>query len=118
MVSWRATGKRQASPGMRWLQWFGDGKFSEVGVKARPPGYAGVCGLEVPLSHLPHLLYPHQVSADKLESFLAFPKFFNQASYVKLASYRRAIFQALEVSVGRASRGKAVIPRFAISDEC
>lgn len=31
VVTWRATGKRQASNGMRWLQWFGDGKFSEVG---------------------------------------------------------------------------------------
>uniref|UniRef100_A0A8C7ZVN4 DNA (cytosine-5-)-methyltransferase n=1 Tax=Oryzias sinensis TaxID=183150 RepID=A0A8C7ZVN4_9TELE len=30
VVTWRATGKRQASHGMRWLQWFGDGKFSEV----------------------------------------------------------------------------------------
>uniref|UniRef100_A0A7N6F6I6 DNA (cytosine-5-)-methyltransferase n=1 Tax=Anabas testudineus TaxID=64144 RepID=A0A7N6F6I6_ANATE len=66
VVTWRATGKRQASHGMRWLQWFGDGKFSEV-------------------------------SADKLDSITAFPKFFSQASYTKLASYRRAIFQALEV---------------------
>uniref|UniRef100_A0A8C2ZNB2 DNA (cytosine-5-)-methyltransferase n=1 Tax=Cyclopterus lumpus TaxID=8103 RepID=A0A8C2ZNB2_CYCLU len=68
VVTWRATGKRQASNGMRWLQWFGDGKFSEV-------------------------------SADKLDSITAFPKFFSQASYTKLASYRRAIFQALEVSM-------------------
>uniref|UniRef100_A0A3Q3INJ8 DNA (cytosine-5-)-methyltransferase n=1 Tax=Monopterus albus TaxID=43700 RepID=A0A3Q3INJ8_MONAL len=30
VVTWRATGKRQANHGMRWLQWFGDGKFSEV----------------------------------------------------------------------------------------
>uniref|UniRef100_A0AAQ4QQ26 DNA (cytosine-5-)-methyltransferase n=1 Tax=Gasterosteus aculeatus aculeatus TaxID=481459 RepID=A0AAQ4QQ26_GASAC len=66
VVTWRATGKRQASNGMRWLQWFGDGKFSEV-------------------------------SADKLDSITAFAKFFSQASYTKLASYRRAIFQALEV---------------------
>uniref|UniRef100_A0A4W5Q2G0 DNA (cytosine-5-)-methyltransferase n=1 Tax=Hucho hucho TaxID=62062 RepID=A0A4W5Q2G0_9TELE len=62
VVTWRATGKRQATHGMRWLQWFGDGKFSEV-------------------------------SADKLDSITAFPKFFNQASYTKLTSYRRAIFQ-------------------------
>uniref|UniRef100_A0A8C2ZP47 DNA (cytosine-5-)-methyltransferase n=1 Tax=Cyclopterus lumpus TaxID=8103 RepID=A0A8C2ZP47_CYCLU len=71
VVTWRATGKRQASNGMRWLQWFGDGKFSEV-------------------------------SADKLDSITAFPKFFSQASYTKLASYRRAIFQALEMSSIRA----------------
>lgn len=38
-----------------------------------------------------------QVSADKLDSITAFQKFFSQASYTKLASYRRAIFQALEV---------------------
>lgn len=30
VVSWKATSKRQAMPGMRWVQWFGDGKFSEI----------------------------------------------------------------------------------------
>ncbi|NXX96498.1 DNM3B methyltransferase, partial [Centropus bengalensis] len=30
VVSYRATAKRQAASGMRWVQWFGDGKFSEV----------------------------------------------------------------------------------------
>ncbi|XP_066526652.1 DNA (cytosine-5)-methyltransferase 3B [Hoplias malabaricus] len=73
VVPWRATGKRQASHGMRWLQWFGDGKFSEV-------------------------------SADKLDSITAFSKFFNQSSYTKLASYRRAIFQALEIASIRAEK--------------
>ncbi|XP_036446622.1 DNA (cytosine-5)-methyltransferase 3B isoform X1 [Colossoma macropomum] len=73
VVTWRATGKRQASHGMRWLQWFGDGKFSEV-------------------------------SADKLDSITAFSKFFNQSSYTKLASYRRAIFQALEMASIRAEK--------------
>ncbi|XP_034447079.1 DNA (cytosine-5)-methyltransferase 3B isoform X1 [Hippoglossus hippoglossus] len=73
VVTWRATGKRQASHGMRWLQWFGDGKFSEV-------------------------------SADKLDSIIAFPKFFSQASYTKLASYRRAVFQALEMASIRAEK--------------
>ncbi|KAL2104309.1 hypothetical protein ACEWY4_001177 [Coilia grayii] len=73
VVTWRATGKRQATHGMRWLQWFGDGKFSEV-------------------------------SADKLEAITAFPKYFNQSSYTKLASYRRAIFQALEVAGARAEK--------------
>ncbi|XP_061552059.1 DNA (cytosine-5)-methyltransferase 3B-like [Phycodurus eques] len=73
VVTWRATGKRQASHGMRWLQWFGDGKFSEV-------------------------------SADKMDSITAFAKFFNQASYTKLASYRRAVFQALEMASVRAEK--------------
>ncbi|XP_031421945.1 DNA (cytosine-5)-methyltransferase 3B isoform X2 [Clupea harengus] len=73
VVTWRATSKRQATHGMRWLQWFGDGKFSEV-------------------------------SADKLEAITAFPKYFNQSSYTKLASYRRAIFQALEVASVRAEK--------------
>ncbi|XP_019747154.1 DNA (cytosine-5)-methyltransferase 3B-like isoform X2 [Hippocampus comes] len=73
VVTWRATGKRQANHGMRWLQWFGDGKFSEV-------------------------------SADKLDSITAFAKFFNQASYTKLVSYRRAIFQALEMASIRAEK--------------
>uniref|UniRef100_A0A8C5CHF9 DNA (cytosine-5-)-methyltransferase n=1 Tax=Gadus morhua TaxID=8049 RepID=A0A8C5CHF9_GADMO len=73
VVTWRATSKRQATHGMRWLQWFGDGKFSEV-------------------------------SADKLDSITAFPKFFNPSSYTKLASYRRAIFQALEMASIRAEQ--------------
>ncbi|XP_046895452.1 DNA (cytosine-5)-methyltransferase 3B isoform X1 [Hypomesus transpacificus] len=73
VVTWRATGKRRATHGMRWLQWFGDGKFSEV-------------------------------SADKLDSITAFSKFFNQASYTKLASYRRAIFQALRMASVRAEQ--------------
>ncbi|XP_066054791.1 DNA (cytosine-5)-methyltransferase 3B isoform X2 [Chamaea fasciata] len=30
VVSHRVTAKRQAVSGMRWVQWFGDGKFSEV----------------------------------------------------------------------------------------
>ncbi|NXM83782.1 DNM3B methyltransferase, partial [Oenanthe oenanthe] len=33
VVSHRATAKRQAVSGMRWVQWFGDGKFSEVSPK-------------------------------------------------------------------------------------
>uniref|UniRef100_A0A7N8XBE4 DNA (cytosine-5-)-methyltransferase 3 beta, duplicate b.1 n=1 Tax=Mastacembelus armatus TaxID=205130 RepID=A0A7N8XBE4_9TELE len=73
VVTWRVTSKRPANHGMRWLQWFGDGKFSEV-------------------------------SADKLDSITAFPKFFSQASYTKLASYRRAIFQALEMASLRAEK--------------
>ncbi|MGH0150298.1 UNVERIFIED_CONTAM: hypothetical protein FKN15_045799 [Acipenser sinensis] len=73
VVSWRITGKRQASLGMRWLQWFGDGKFSEV-------------------------------SADKLDSLMAFPKYFTQASYNKLASYRRAVYQALEMAADRSGK--------------
>ncbi|XP_005879877.1 PREDICTED: DNA (cytosine-5)-methyltransferase 3B isoform X4 [Myotis brandtii] len=30
VVSWKVTSKRLAMAGMRWVQWFGDGKFSEV----------------------------------------------------------------------------------------
>ena len=37
VVSWKATSKRQAMSGMRWVQWFGDGKFSEVS-----PGLGGL----------------------------------------------------------------------------
>lgn len=50
VVSWKATSKRQAMPGMRWVQWFGDGKFSEVSPVARwalPTG--GLASLRVAL---------------------------------------------------------------------
>uniref|UniRef100_A0AAQ4Q8B3 DNA (cytosine-5-)-methyltransferase n=1 Tax=Gasterosteus aculeatus aculeatus TaxID=481459 RepID=A0AAQ4Q8B3_GASAC len=46
----------------------------------------------------------YKVSADKLDSITAFAKFFSQASYTKLASYRRAIFQALEMASIRAEK--------------
>lgn len=36
VVSYRATAKRQAVSGMRWVQWFGDGKFSEVSLLLAP----------------------------------------------------------------------------------
>ncbi|NWI39274.1 DNM3B methyltransferase, partial [Picathartes gymnocephalus] len=36
VVSHRATAKRQAVSGMRWVQWFGDGKFSEVSLLLSP----------------------------------------------------------------------------------
>ncbi|NWT11751.1 DNM3B methyltransferase, partial [Vireo altiloquus] len=36
VVSHRATAKRQAVSGMRWVQWFGDGKFSEVRLLPSP----------------------------------------------------------------------------------
>lgn len=42
VVTWRATGKRQASHGMRWLQWFGDGKFSEVTYKTKGCHYTRI----------------------------------------------------------------------------
>lgn len=44
VVTWRATGKRQASHGMRWLQWFGDGKFSEVRREEKTDRGRGGCG--------------------------------------------------------------------------
>ncbi|NXP38856.1 DNM3B methyltransferase, partial [Leiothrix lutea] len=36
VVSHRVTAKRQAVSGMRWVQWFGDGKFSEVSLLPSP----------------------------------------------------------------------------------
>ena len=103
VVTWRATGKRQASHGMRWLQWFGDGKFSEVRREEKTDRGRDGCGFrclfDATFFFVCVFFFSLQVSADKLDSITAFPKFFSQASYTKLASYRRAIFQALEVSV-------------------
>lgn len=49
VVTWRATGKRQASHGMRWLQWFGDGKFSEVSDEESLPAANCASSLFIPL---------------------------------------------------------------------
>lgn len=42
-----------------------------------------------------------QVSADKLVGLMAFRQHFNSSTFNKLVSYRRAIFHALEVTVGQ-----------------
>lgn len=44
---------------------------------------------------------PSQVSADKLVGLMAFRQHFNSSTFNKLVSYRRAIFHALEVTVGQ-----------------
>lgn len=51
VVSWKVTSKRQAMSGMRWVQWFGDGKFSEVS-----PGKGGCHGPADPQRFCPFLL--------------------------------------------------------------
>ncbi|XP_078275290.1 DNA (cytosine-5)-methyltransferase 3B [Rhinoraja longicauda] len=70
VVSWRTPGRRQAASGLRWLQWFGDGKFSEV-------------------------------SADKLMPLTAIGQYFHTSAFNKLISYKRAVYQALEIASSR-----------------
>ncbi|XP_072371088.1 DNA (cytosine-5)-methyltransferase 3B isoform X7 [Scyliorhinus torazame] len=70
VVSWRTPARRQAASGMRWLQWFGDGKFSEV-------------------------------SAEKLVPLTAIGQYFHTSAFNKLISYKRAVFQALEIASSR-----------------
>uniref|UniRef100_A0A8C9TR67 DNA (cytosine-5-)-methyltransferase n=1 Tax=Scleropages formosus TaxID=113540 RepID=A0A8C9TR67_SCLFO len=51
VVTWRATGRRRATHGMRWLRWFGDGKFSEVrrlvSLLSLTESYVRVCAAQV-----------------------------------------------------------------------
>ncbi|KAM5178347.1 DNA (cytosine-5)-methyltransferase 3B isoform 1-T1 [Callospermophilus lateralis] len=86
VVSWKATSKRQAMSGMRWVQWFGDGKFSEV-------------------------------SADKLVALGLFSQHFNQATFNKLVSYRKAMYQALEKARVRASKTFPSSPGDSLEDQ-
>ncbi|XP_056667928.1 DNA (cytosine-5)-methyltransferase 3B isoform X2 [Monodelphis domestica] len=79
VVSWKSNTKRQAIPGMRWVQWFGDGKYSEV-------------------------------PSDKLVSLALFTQHFNLPTFNKLVSYRKALFQALEMAKSRAGKTFPVIP--------
>lgn len=62
VVSYRATAKRQAVSGMRWVQWFGDGKFSEVSPLPAPacclPRPAPACTLPLPTACPCPCLYP------------------------------------------------------------
>ncbi|KAF7472698.1 DNA (cytosine-5)-methyltransferase 3B isoform X2 [Marmota monax] len=86
VVSWKATSKRQAMSGMRWVQWFGDGKFSEV-------------------------------SADKLVALGLFSQHFNQATFNKLVSYRKAMYQALEKARVRAGKTFPSSPGDSLEDQ-
>ncbi|KAI1233393.1 hypothetical protein IHE44_0004569, partial [Lamprotornis superbus] len=102
VVSHRATAKRQAVSGMRWVQWFGDGKFSEVSLLPSP---------KYPSLHVSAPLLRLAVSADKLVGLMAFRQHFNSSTFNKLVSYRRAIYHALEVTtrsgwVARSRSGK------------
>ncbi|NXY26436.1 DNM3B methyltransferase, partial [Atrichornis clamosus] len=53
VVSHRATAKRQAVSGMRWVQWFGDGKFSEVSLLPVPSPEPPPVHVSAPLLRLP-----------------------------------------------------------------
>uniref|UniRef100_A0A8C9UIP3 DNA (cytosine-5-)-methyltransferase n=1 Tax=Spermophilus dauricus TaxID=99837 RepID=A0A8C9UIP3_SPEDA len=86
VVSWKATSKRQAMSGMRWVQWFGDGKFSEV-------------------------------SADKLVALGLFSQHFNKATFNKLVSYRKAMYQALEKARVRAGKTFPSSPGDSLEDQ-
>ncbi|XP_074067983.1 DNA (cytosine-5)-methyltransferase 3B isoform X3 [Macrotis lagotis] len=79
VVSWKSNTKRQAIPGMRWVQWFGDGKYSEV-------------------------------PSDKLVSLALFSQHFNLPTFNKLVSYRKALFQALEMAKSRTGKTFPAIP--------
>nr|XP_014350916.1 PREDICTED: DNA (cytosine-5)-methyltransferase 3B [Latimeria chalumnae] len=72
VVTWRAPAKRRATSGMRWLRWFGDGKYSEV-------------------------------SVDKLGPLMSFSQYFN-SSALKWNSYKKAVYEALEVASKRAGK--------------
>ncbi|NWV18119.1 DNM3B methyltransferase, partial [Origma solitaria] len=72
VVSHKATAKRQAVSGMRWVQWFGDGKFSEVSLPPSPkppPLHTSAPLLELPVGYHPVTLspavHPHQVARSR-----------------------------------------------------
>ncbi|NXI04383.1 DNM3B methyltransferase, partial [Pachycephala philippinensis] len=72
VVSHRATAKRQAVSGMRWVQWFGDGKFSEVRLlpsPKHPPLHVSAPLLRLPVGYHPvtlsPALHPHQVARSR-----------------------------------------------------
>ncbi|NXX36472.1 DNM3B methyltransferase, partial [Nicator chloris] len=72
VVSHRATAKRQAVSGMRWVQWFGDGKFSEVSLLPSPKHlslHVSAPLLRLAVRHHPVTLspaaHPHQVARSR-----------------------------------------------------
>ncbi|NXE00707.1 DNM3B methyltransferase, partial [Chaetorhynchus papuensis] len=72
VVSHRATAKRQAVSGMRWVQWFGDGKFSEVRLlpsPKHPPLHVSAPLLRLAVGYhsvtLSPAVHPHQVARSR-----------------------------------------------------
>ncbi|NXD41164.1 DNM3B methyltransferase, partial [Copsychus sechellarum] len=72
VVSHRATAKRQAVSGMRWVQWFGDGKFSEVSLlpsPKQPSLHVSAPLLRLAVGYHPVTLspavHPHQVARSR-----------------------------------------------------
>ncbi|NXU44569.1 DNM3B methyltransferase, partial [Drymodes brunneopygia] len=72
VVSHRATAKRQAVSGMRWVQWFGDGKFSEVSLlpsPKHPPLHVSAPLLRLAVGYhsvtLSPAVHPHQVARSR-----------------------------------------------------
>ncbi|NWI56940.1 DNM3B methyltransferase, partial [Calyptomena viridis] len=85
VVSHRATAKRQAVSGMRWVQWFGDGKFSEVSLPLLVPNpkppllYISAPLLRLPVGDHPvtmsHAVHPWQVARSRSgKTFTAGPR--------------------------------------------
>lgn len=81
--------------GMRRVEWFGDGMFSEV-------SSSGACARagEAPSSVLNRILTPLsslQIHTEGLMSFGVFSKCFCKNSFASLPVYKEAIFQIIEV---------------------
>ncbi|KAJ7332225.1 hypothetical protein JRQ81_014405 [Phrynocephalus forsythii] len=94
VVSWKSTSNRPAAPGMRWVKWFGDGKFSEVRRRGSMMGGGNADGLQGPL-----MLDPY-----KLVGLVSFQDHYNPATFHKMVSYRQAILHVLEVASSRAGK--------------
>ena len=86
---------KSSPPGMRRVEWFGDGMFSEVSTAILPELLERLtCVRIVRLKHRCFLL---QIYTEGLLPFSAFTKCFCKNSFASLPIYKEAIYQIIEV---------------------
>lgn len=85
---------KSSPPGMRRVEWFGDGMFSEVRSTAR-----GLLYLEklTTCADWDFSIAFFQIYTDNLMPFGVFSKCFCKNSFASLPTYKEAIFQIIEV---------------------
>lgn len=104
VVPWKT---KSAPPGMRRVEWFGDGMFSEVRCTVQ-------CAQAAEILHIRWMgflhRFPLQIYTEGLLSFGTFNKCFCKNSFASLPMYKDAIFQIIEVRDQNVTKSKHVSP--------
>lgn len=105
---------KSSPPGMRRVEWFGDGMFSEVRstVHVREVQKLFTC---VESDFLHHHRFLLQIYTEGLLTFSAFTKCFCKNSFASLPIYKEAIYQIIEVRDQNCHKIKTLCTKFCFS---